>query len=1011
MISHAGSNYLMKQIVQKCILVFCFLNQPAYSKDKNLIFNHISLDEGLPNVPINCITQDSYGYIWLGTTEGLFMYNGYNFTRYTHDDSTSISGNYINAIIEDADKDILIGTNGRGFCIYNRESEQFEGFSHRDDVPESIINNTVKSIFQDSKGNIWIGTLGGGVDIFDKEKKIFRHLTTPGSTYSERHVSSFAEDNSGKIWVGHYEGDLCYYPSAQSELVCMTDSLEEKVSIDGYLKYLYVDSNNELWIGSISSGLYRYNIGTKQVRHYIQGDASGDLTSNIVTAIQELSPGILAIGTDGGGLELLHADSETFEHYEHNPSNKNGISSNAIHSVYIDNDKNLWLGTFREGLNLASKNIEKFVAHSVRTDANDGLSQKSVLALLEVDNETLLIGTDGGGLNIYNRPHQSFLHLKHSQDNKKSIGGNVVKALFKDSKGYIWVGTYGNGIDRYDLQSNSFEHNAEIPGIPEDIKDANIWNITEDHNQNIWMGTLGGGLFRYNLNTKQFRRYIHDPEDPASISHFQVMCTLVDHQGRVWIGTEDAGLDRYDPQCDCFEHFSNRPDDPGSIPSNFIRTLFEDSKGQLCIGTEGNGLVILKNNGTFARYDGVSGFASNTVYSVLEDDQYQLWLGTTKGLTKLNTVNGTIKNYSTNNNLQGDLFNMSSCLRTSDGTLFFGGINGFNEIHPTQFELSNTEPHLEITNLRILNKSVKVGEKINDRIVLKKSLALTSELDLTFKDKTVSLEFAAIDYTNPRMIRYKYMLEGFDDEWNLVNSEKRFATYTNLPSGEYQFMVMAAGPDGIWSDNVRTLTIRVAPPFWNTLWFRCLIFIALAIMVTAWYRTRVIKRERILKQERLAAEKEIIKLQNENLEATLVNQNSKLTTSILHIAHKNKVLRNIKEELENVTNTNSTAVKNQYLRLVRSVDREIADDENWQQFEIHFNETHHQFIQRLHEKHAGLTKSHLQMCLFIRLNIQTKEIANILNISVRGVEKSRYRLRKKLGLSSSESITDYLLTL
>ncbi|MEQ8474105.1 MAG: two-component regulator propeller domain-containing protein [Marinoscillum sp.] len=995
------------------IAILCLISQLAFSQGRDLIFNHISLNEGLPSVPINCITQDSYGYIWLGTTEGLFRYNGYTFTKYTYSakDSSALSDNFINCIVEDSDKDLLIGTNGRGFCIFNRDNNRFERFSHHDSIPTSIVNNTVKAIFQDSKRNIWIGTLGGGIDLFDKGNKTFRHLTPSSSPHNEKHISSFAEDQNGNVWVGRYKGDLCYYTSTENQLVCVTDSLSVSVNIDGYLKYLFIDSDNELWIGSNSSGLYRYSINSRQAKHYTHGISSNNLSSNIITAIQELSPGILVVGTDGAGLDLLHTDSETIDHYRYDPNNKNSVNSNAIRSIYIDKDQNLWLGTSREGLNLSPKNAEKFVLHSAQVNGSKGLSHKSVLAFLDVNEETLLIGTDGGGLNIYNRRTKSFQYLQHVPSNAKSIGGNVVKALFKDSQHNIWVGTYGNGIDLYDIKSNSFYHNGQIPGIPDEINDANIWNIVEDGDQNIWMGTLGGGLFRYDLKTKQFRRYIHDSEDSESISHFQIMCSLVDRKGQLWIGTEDAGLDRYDPHCDCFVHFRNDPDDPKSIPSDFIRTLFEDSQGQLCIGTEGSGLVMMREDGTFASFDAEDGLASNIVYSILEDDRQNLWLGTTNGLSKFNTENGTIRNYNTYNNIQGDLFNMGSCLRGSDGTLFFGGINGFNEINPAKIDVYKTEPNIEITDFRIFNRSVKVDEVINGRIVLKKSLELTSQLDLNYKDKTISLEFAAIDYTNPQMIRYKYKLEGFDEQWSYVNAGKRFATYTNLPSGQYRFIVMATGSDGHWSKNTRSLVIKVAPPFWDTIWFRFLIFMALALLFIIWYRSRMLKLKNQFKRERLKAEKEIIKLQKENLETTLANQNSKLTTSILHIGHKNKILQNVKQELEGFKASISAPVKTKYLKLIRSVEREIADDENWQQFEIHFNEAHHQFIQRLRERHPDLTKTHLQLSLFIRLNINTKEIADILNISVRGVEKSRYRLRKKLGLSSTDSITDYLLSL
>jgi ligand-binding sensor domain-containing protein/DNA-binding CsgD family transcriptional regulator len=996
--------------ISKWVLILSFVSSFAFSQNKKLFFTHISQNEGLPNVPVNCILQDRYGYLWLGTTEGLFKYDGYTFTRYgfSAKDSTTISDNFINCIVEASDGDLLIGTNGRGFCIYHRDKNRFERFSRHDSVSTSLVNNTVKSIFQDSRGNVWVGTLGGGIDIFNKQEKTFRHLTPPGSPHNEIHVSSFAEDKNGHVWIGRYKGDLFYYKLVQDRFVGTTVPVPGDVEIQGYLKYMFVDSNNELWIGSNGAGLYRYNINTRQIRHYTQGNSL--LSSNIVTAVQELDSGIIAIGTNGAGLQLLHTDTEEFDHYKYELTNKTAINSNAIYSILIDSEKNLWVGTARDGLNLSAKNVEKFDFHTVQTNGSNGLSQKSVLALLPLNEETLLIGTDGGGLNVYNRKNRSFQYLRHDHSNKKSIGGNVVKSLLKDSQQNIWIGTYGNGIDQYDSKSGTFYHNAQIPGIP-DIKDVNIWTIAEDHDQNIWMGTLGAGLFRYNLKTRQFGHYVNVIEDPGSISHYQIMCSLVDSKGNLWAGTEDAGLDRYDPQHDNFIHYRNDPQDPNSLPSNFVRTLFENAHGELCIGTEDSGLIIMKKDGTFVSFDAHDGLASNTVYSIVEDNLHNLWLGTTKGLSKVNTLTGSIKNYSAFNNVQGDLFNMSACLKAEDGTLFIGGINGFNEINPNDIDVRISDPHVEITDFRIFNKSIKVDEVVEGEVVLDKSLELISTLNLSYKHKTIALEFAAIDYANPQMIRYRYKLEGFDRDWTTVDAGRRSATYTNLPGGKYKFMVMATDHNGNWSKQVRSLVIRVSPPFWSTLWFRFLLFIALVGLVVLWYRGRILKRERKLKHERLQAEQEVIKLQKENLEVSLANQNSKLTTSILHMGHKNKILQSLKQELESFKESIDTSVKNKFLKLIKSVEREIADDENWQQLEMHLNEAHHQFIKRLRDKHPDLTNSNLQFCLFIRLNVNTKEIADIMNITVRGVEKSRYRLRKKLGLSSTDSITDYLMSL
>jgi ligand-binding sensor domain-containing protein/DNA-binding CsgD family transcriptional regulator len=980
-------------------------------------FDYINLAEGLPHNTVYCLIQDKNRFIWLGTQDGLVRFDGYNCRvfRQNETDTLGFQGKSIHCLLEDKQGNVWVGTQTDGLNIRYNQSGQFKNLTYN--PPFKILSKTwVKTIFEDKDGRIWIGTMGKGVLVFDPKTQTAKLYNSSNSTLKDNAVSKVVQDENGTIWVGTNGKGIYYLEENKQDFQQLHTTKAGDTDFDSFRKTFFADKKGTIWVGTEGSGLYKIDIKTKQIQSFT---LQSGLSSNNIMGIAEDGTGQLLLATDGGGLNVFNPKTQAITVFSYRKS-PNTLNTNALFDVLIDHDKNIWIGTYNGGVNVFKAHKTRFETYTHTGNKAGELSHRSVLSLSKMADGRMLVGTDGGGLNVLDTQKKGFSIIS----NKPMGYGNVVKTIFEDSQKRIWLGYFNDGLSLFDTKNGSFKHFRTRPNDPLSMGGNNVWSIAEGDSSNLWLGILGGGLNFFNTKTQTFKQYRHKPNDPLSISSDDVVTVFVDKDKKVWAGTNTTGLNVWNAHTGHFTHFKKENSNPKSLSANDVRCLFQDTKGRLWVGTESAGLNLWLGEGAqFEHFTTQNGLISNAVMSILEDKKGYLWISTFKGISRFDVEKKAFLNFDFQRNpsFNANQFNQSAMVLDTEGVLYFGGINGLTLVRPDNIGFFDQKPSVVLTDFKIFNQSVPVGKLPDGRTILPKNLEDAPDIYLSYYENAFSFEFAALDFTEPLKNQYAYKMEGFDDNWRNTTGEQRLVTYTNLDPATYTFRVKGTNNNGVWSDE-KTIKVRIAPPFWKTWWFKLLLVMAFTALAGLALRIYTKRREMDLKQkvllsesailsltnEKLASEQAFLQLQNEKLVDEIQAKNSELMTKAVQTAHKNEILIAINEQLEDIRNANETD-KNKLLRgLKMTLKTEIESEKSWEQFTRYFDQVNQNFTLELLKKHPTLTQNDLRMCALTRLNMSNKEMAALLNISVLGVEKSRYRLKKRLNLSIEDDLDNYL---
>ena len=807
---------------------------PVHAQEPTLYFEHITLEDGLSDSTVYSIAQDTTGYLWFGTQDGLNKYNGYNFTIYKSDplNPNTLANDNAGNIYADRDGIIWIGSWGGGLDRLNPKTGQFTNFTNNPNDPHSLSFDRVQTIFQDKSGAIWVGTAGGGLNKFDSKTETFSHYkndpNNPNSISNDR-IWRLAEDNQGMLWVATSDGLNKFDPQSQTFTRYFADPDNPRSLSHSLIRTVYVDNSGTLWVGT-EEGLNRYNPNTDDFDVFLNDPSNPQsLNDNTINAILEDSTGRLWVGTSRGGLNLLNRQDGTFTHILNNPLESSSLSYNDIRWIHEDNAGVLWFATRGGGVNKLVPNSGKFIHFGSTPGTPVSLNNNDVRAIYKNQDNTVWIGTKGGGLNIYNPQTKTYTVYQENPDNPNSLSSNDVYAIYKDDDGIFWLGTSGGGLNKFDPQTETFTHYKPDDTNPTSLSSEDIQTIYKDRNGTLWIGTKGGGLNKFDPATEQFTRYQHNPNDPTSLSNNDVYTIHQDSYGTLWVGTYGGGLNKFDPATESFTQFQYNPEDPTSLSNNNLYSIVEDKNGILWIGTANGGLNAFDPvTGQFTRYTELEGLPSDVVYSILEDNDGYLWLSTNNGLSKFNPTTGQFINYSSGDGLERVIYREGASHKDEEGKLYFGGINGLTKFNPTEIIENNHAPLVVLTRFSLLNQPVQFSQPI-DQI---------GQIELSYEDDVLSFEFAALDFTNPAKNHYAYMLEGFDDDWIDAGS-RPFVTYTNLDPGQYVFKVKGANNAGVEADASLVIPIEVTPPFWETWWFRILAVLVVLGIGLAIFKIRV----------------------------------------------------------------------------------------------------------------------------------------------------------------------------
>ena len=808
-----------------------------YATTDNLRFESYSLDDGLSQSVVLDILQDSQGFLWFGTQGGLNRFDGYEFVVYQHktQDPGSLSADFVTALDEDQEGLIWIGTNGGGINSFNPQTGMITRYQNDPDDPTSLSADGVNDLFVDKDNNIWIATLAGGVNKLDPERQQFvRYTNDPQDpkSISGNNTTAIAQDQDGDLWIGTFGNGLNRLdPKSETFERYVPDPNDSSSLAGNNVTAISATKDGSIWLAVPGTVLSQLDPRSGKFTNYqADPDDPTSIGNDVIGAIFEDSQGRLWLGTNGSGLAVFDRETENARQYRVDQNDPFSINNNQIVSIFEDNGGVLWFGTFGSGVNKVNPARQKFSLFQDIPGRENGLKGNGVWAFLEDSEGLLWVGTIDAGLNRYDPNTGLWKHFYPDLD-ANSLPSESVVSLFEDHSGQIWMGFSDVGIARYDPETESF---TTIP--------APLWvlAIHEDSRGQLWIGGFGG-LGKYDPATGQIQFFQNDPNDPQSISNNGVVAIVEDDQGFLWVGTFNGGLNKFDPRTETFVRFQNDPDNPNSIGNDMVLNILLANDGNLWLGTSGGLDRFEPESETFTHYGEEDGLLNETVYAVLEDDRGCIWISTNLGISQLNPEEGTFRHFDVTDGLQSNEFNQAAAFKSESGEMFFGGINGFNVFHPDLIQESSFIPPVKITGFQLFNETVLPGEDSP----LAGPIEYTDDITLSYTDDFLTFEFAALDYAAPEDIEYAYIMEGLDKDWNEVGT-RRFAGYTNIPPGDYTFRVKSTNSDGVWNEARTAVHILIPPPFWQTTWFRVLVVLGLAGIVTGVFswRVRAIERQR-----------------------------------------------------------------------------------------------------------------------------------------------------------------------
>lgn len=820
-------------------LVHFFLPLSAQNQSPRLHFKHIQNEDGLSNSTIEAIHQDDRGFIWLGTRDGLNRYDGYQMTvyKYNKDYPYSLSDSYVTCIYEDHQRQLWVGTLN-GLNRYDPRLNRFTRYRHSA-VANSLPHNYISALLEDRSGNFWVATLGGGIQRMDRAKGNFQ---TFGFDREPKNQEVFClwEDAQSGLWAGTAQG-LYRLDAGAKKFVAVPLSPIIQGGAYPAIRAICSSPKGALLLGTADNGLIVFDPKTQQCRQYLHDDANPfSLSSNLIRSVLLDKKGQIWVGSINGGLDRFDRTVNRFYNYQNEPDNSQSLSQRTVSALFEDNQDNLWIGTHRGGVNLYMPKTEKFELYRQEPRLNS-LSYNDVKTFAEDRFGYIWIGTDGGGLNRFERSNRNFKHYRHQPFDAGTIGSNEVLDVFEDRQGQLWIGSWGGGLCLYQRESDKFQRFQHRAGGSSSISSNYIQKIFEDSRGDFWVATYFGGLNRMNRQNRTFERITHSRSGKTRLLGNNIVSINEDHTGKLWIGTDDGGLNCLDPRTGEFSHYFHQDEKKPDL-----RVIFVDKKGQIWLGQAGLYRFDSKKK-SFELFTERAGLATEFIKGIAEDVQGNLWISTSNGLTQINPQSLQYRKFNTADGLQGLEFEANAYLKTRDGQLFFGGVNGFNTFYPQTISTNHFIPPVYITDFHLYNQKVWPGDP---KSPLEQDISLTDKLVLSYKQATFSFDFAALNYTAAENNQYAYMLEKWDQGWNEVGTEKR-ASYTNVSPGEYTFRVKASNNDGVWNESGRSLKVVILPPFWATWWFRILMVLVIGGALYWFYRfRRELELQRLEEQKR-----------------------------------------------------------------------------------------------------------------------------------------------------------------
>lgn len=744
----------------------------------NYKFRHYNIEHGIPSNCITSILQDSKGYIWIGTDMGLCRFDGLNFTNIGYEKRDSILRKKTITSILEKNNIIYIGTES-GLYEYDRVNNKAKEIKLESKNGE-VIPKSINHITTDINGNMWIATSQSGIFMYSlTEKKATQYLI------KDIHfpLLRILTDSNNNIWVTGMERLYKLNKSTNQFETFIVNGYEQGI----YSMAITEDTNGNIWVGTWTDGLIKINTINHTAETFLSPnkDKNGIIHIHSITLIDNNT---LFIGSDNG-LTIFDIHSETYYNIDCSSAANGNLSDKFIYPIIKDKEGGIWIGTYYNGINYLPPFNSQFKGYDETKANNINFTGKIISRFLEDESGNIWIGSDDGGLSLYSQSESKFIDFKCKQDLRYL---NIHAFCMDDNK--LWIGTYSDGIKILDTNKWTIKKINDAT-----LYDNSIYSLYKDKNKNIWVGTMTG-ISLYDKKNECFKSQYR--------TNALVLEIIEDKNNCYWFATQGKGIIKYDSSNNEWSEFNTK---------KIINHLCLDKNDSLWAATSEGLFIINKTNGKFVPVN--LPIQNDCINTIIEADDI-LWIATAKGLIRYNVETKKSQTFTKSDGLQSEAFVAASGIKTKNGEIFLGTINGFNSFYPYKLKRNTLKPNVVLTKLEVFNKPVS----INQNNILESSIDEAKEINLSHKDNVFSIQFAALSYCTPEKNNFAYMLEGFDKEWNYVNSQNK-ATYTNLSPNEYIFKVKASNNDGIWNEDYTSIKIIVHPPFYLTLPFKILYII------------------------------------------------------------------------------------------------------------------------------------------------------------------------------------------
>jgi ligand-binding sensor domain-containing protein/two-component sensor histidine kinase len=791
------------------------------AQTENISFEHYSYEDGL-SAPVTKIVQDSFGFLWLGGMDGLNRFDGKNFVTFRNNptDPTSLSNNIINDLCVDPSNRIWAATNG-GLCYFDFS----DGTFHQVEIDytlEKIDLHRVHAVTNARDGGIWFATK----TILHYWNGMNPVKSFPLPTAPELAVKCLYADQKDRVWIGTNAAVVMLDLKTKKfirKVITSPFTIEKNLVATVHpIKPLTADT---FMLGSWYGGLQKvYLAGDSIFNIPFIDPVESNPRKHVVKGLSRSISGLWWIGTYGNGLSVFDPRTSTFtQHFHHHPADANSLGDEYISDLFTDQSGILWIGTTK-GLDKYDPFAQQFSSIPIPTSSGEFSVYRLPSSITEDMHLPgwMWVTVPGAGLFHFNISTHSFDLLQHKPNTPHSLPENTVYTVFYDDQGNMWIGMRGR-LCLFDRVSQKFVASPlSVSSVP-----RGVHTILQDEHKNFWFATHSNGVYWYDPSKQQVIHYTYTPDNPNSLPDNRVFCMAKDEQGNIWIGTQNRGLCKLEPRTGTFHFFVHDKSKQGTIPDNGVYDIYPDLKGKLWIATEnGFSVMDLRNNDirTFTTNDGL---CNNDVFSIQPDQMGFLWLATNNGLSRFDPDKSVFKNYYIQDGLPSNTIR-GSMYHTRDGTLYFGTTGMLNYFYPDKMKMNKRMPPVIVTHFRIFDREVPV-QRNGDRLL---------PLRLSYRENMITIDFAALNFTNALRNEYAYRLVGFDDKW-IYCGNKQTATFTNLDGGHYTFEVKAANNDGVWNEEGTRVTLIIKPPFRKTWWFYLTSILFIAGIIYGIYRFRI----------------------------------------------------------------------------------------------------------------------------------------------------------------------------